>query len=104
MKCDSCGFEENAKYFTVLSCDDANQVRECPKCHASVCCTTIDIIEEREELAKKLTMQLVEAIESKDVDQAKKYIKELNFLNMEMNNQDLANFTKSMKKRLRENL
>lgn len=102
MKCESCGFEENAKYFNVLSCDDANQVRECPKCHASIYCTTIDIIEEREELAKNLTMQLVEAIESKDVDQAKKYIKELNQLNTEMHNPELARFTKAIKKKLAE--
>jgi NAD-dependent SIR2 family protein deacetylase len=100
MKCDSCGFEENARYFNVLACDFTKQARECPKCHASFFRTNIELIEEREELAKKLTMQLVNAIGSKDIEQARKYIDELDLLNIQINNPELAKFTELIKKRL----
>lgn len=100
MKCDQCGFEGKIKLFKSLSFDDAVVILQCPSCKGDVCTTTTEMIEERINLAKDLSQQLIEMVETNDVKTAKNILKELSNLNRSLFDPALEKFIKQMYKRI----
>lgn len=102
MKCGQCGFEGRINLFikTVYTTASGVAILQCPSCKSNVLINKVEMIEERINLTKDLSQQLIEMVETNDVKTAKNILKELSNLNRSLFDPALEKFIKQMYKRI----